>query len=210
MAAMNDDYLQPYREAAKQYGSGFDVTLWATPRTQAIRFAVIAQMIDLTGKTVLDAGCSRGDFAAYLHAAGVSFGRFVGVDGVDEVVEIASGRGLERCRFVAGDFVQRPELLATDRPEVVTISGSLNTMRLETALAVLEGAWAGASEALIFNFLSDRAGDRAPRQSHPAHRLPLMELLDWALSKSWDVQLRQDYFEYGHDATILVRHAGRR
>ena len=206
---MNDDYLQPYRDAVTRYGSGFDATLWATPRTQAVRFAVMRAMVPLEGKRVLDAGCSRGDFAAYLEEAGVDYERFIGVDGVEEVVGFARERGLARSEFVAGDFVKRPELLATGEPDVVTISGTLNTMSLGVATAVLEGAWAGCREALVFNFLSDRADRKAPRQEYPARRLPLMTLLDWSLERTWDVQLRQDYFPFGHDATILMRKAGR-
>ena len=37
------------------------------------------------------------------------------------------------------------------------------------------------------------------------NRLPTMQLLDWALQKTPNVQLRKDYFPHGHDATILMR-----
>lgn len=204
---MNDAYLQPYHDAQREHGTGFDVTLWARPETQRRRFAVFCEMLDMGGKRVLDAGCSRGDFAGYLLEGGVEYASFVGVDGVEAVIEFAQSRGLPRSAFVAGDFVKNVSLLETGEPEIVTISGSLNTMDAEPALAVLEGAWAGCSEALIFNFLSDRADARAPKQEYPAKRLPAMRLLDWALEKTWNVQFRQDYFEYGHDATVLMRKA---
>ena len=202
---MPDAYLQPYREAHSRHGAEFDVTMWASPVTQRLRFEVFAQLVDFTGKRVLDAGCSRGDFAAYLLERGIEYGQYVGIDGLGEVVEHARARGLPRSRFEVGDFVERPEWLATDRPEIVTISGSLNTMDLPTAIRVLEGAWAGADEALLFNFLSDRAGAMAPPQEYPAHRLPTLELLDWALRKTPQVRMTQDYFDHGHDATVLMR-----
>lgn len=202
---MNDAYLKPYQDAQAQHGSDFDVTMWARPETQRRRFEVFSQMLFLDGKSILDAGCSRGDFAAYLIERGVAYGRFIGIDGLDEVIEFARGRDLPNSRFEAGDFVKEPGLLATGSPQVVTISGSLNTMDVATAIGVLEGAWAGCSEALAFNFLSDRCGAKAPPQEYPAQRLPLMELLDWSLTKTPNVQLRQDYFDHGHDATLLLK-----
>ena len=202
---MSDAYLQPYRDAQTQHGSGFDVTMWARPATQRLRFEVFTQMFNFGGRRVLDAGCSRGDFAAYLIERGVDYGRFIGIDGLSEVIEFARGRDLPESRFEAGDFVKSPQLMATESPHVVTISGSLNTMDVETAIRVLEGAWAGCEEALLFNFLSDRCGPDAPEQAYPARRLPTMTLLDWALSKTPSVQMRQDYFEHGHDATLLLK-----
>ena len=202
---MKDAYLKPYRDAQAEHGSDFDVTMWARPETQRRRFDVFCQMLYLEGKTVLDAGCSRGDFAAYLLERDVTYGRFIGIDGLDEVIAFARGRELPDSRFEVGDFVRQPELLATGSPQVVTISGSLNTMDAATAIRVLEGAWAGCGEALAFNFLSDRCGPGAPPQEYPAQRLPLMELLDWSLTQTPNVQLRQDYFAHGHDATLLLK-----
>jgi SAM-dependent methyltransferase len=201
---MPDAYLQPYRDAQARHGASFDVTMWASPKTQRRRFEVFMQELDFSGKRVLDAGCSRGDFADYLLERGVPYGRFIGIDGLPEVIEHARARGLPRSRFEAGDFVESPQWLATDRPEIVTISGSLNTMDPPTAVRVLEGAWSGCEEALMFNFLSDRAGSAAAPQEYPAHRLPTMTLLDWALRQTPQVRFRQDYFPHGHDATVLM------
>ena len=201
---MHDAYLQPYREAQKSYGESFDVTLWASPESQRLRFAVMTRMADLAGKRVLDAGCSRGDFAAYLLEHGIEYRHFTGLDGLESVIDFATGRGLARSRFVTGDFVHDRSLLATDRPDVVTISGSLNTMDPATATQVLASAWSACGEALIFNFLSDRAGAKAPPQTDPAHRLPTLALFDWALQQTPLVRFGQDYFPHGHDATIAM------
>ncbi len=200
-----DSYLTPYREALERIGSEFDVTLWANKRSQQRRFQVMAQMTHLEGKRVLDAGCSRGDFAAFLLEHGVRYAKYVGVDGLEKVVAYARGRGLEGAEFHAGDFVANPGLLRTGDPQVIAISGSLNTMSDAVVDRVLENAWAAAGEELIFNFLSDRCGRKAVPQGDPARRLDTMRLLDWAMKKTWAVQFRQDYFQHGHDATILMR-----
>lgn len=200
-------YLRPYVEAEKRLGPGFEATLWARPETQEVRFRVFVEQLDLQGKTLLDAGCGPGDFADWLQRHGVGYGRFVGIDGVEPVVAHARARGLPDAEFHAGDLVSSAHLLATGSPEVTLISGTLNTMDLATATRVLENAWAGCSEALAFNFLSDINGPGAVPQQDPAKRLPTMQLLAWAFSKTWDVVYRQDYFPHGHDGTVVMRKA---
>lgn len=205
--AAPDAYLTPYREAHLKSGSDFDVTLWASVRSQQRRFQVMHDMTLFEGKRVLDAGCSRGDFAAFLLDHKVRYERFVGVDGLCEVIEYARTRNLLDAEFHCGDFVHQPDLLRTGNPQIVTISGTLNTMPDDVVDMLLENAWAAAGETFIFNFLSDRCGPGATPQGPPARRLDTMRLLDWALKKTWAVQLRHDYFQHGHDATILMRKA---
>lgn len=200
-----DNYLSPYQQAHADHGSDFGVTLWANERSQRLRFRVMTEMVFMLGKRVLDAGCSRGDFAAYMFEKDVAYESFVGVDAVEPVIAFASSRGLARSRFAAGDFVSDPSFLSTDRPQIIAISGTLNTMDDATAIGLLDQAWAATSETLVFNFLSDRASEEAPRQTDPARRLPTLMLMDWALTKTPSVRMRQDYFRYGHDATIVMR-----
>ncbi|MEM6506990.1 MAG: class I SAM-dependent methyltransferase [Planctomycetota bacterium] len=202
----NDDhYLQPYREAHEDHGADFKVTLWANERSQQLRFRVMTEMVFMAGKRVLDAGCSRGDFAAYLMSKDVAYGSYTGLDAVEPVIDYANRRGLERAAFIAGDFVSDASLLSIDQPQVITVSGTLNTMDDDTAVGLLETAWQAAGETLVFNFLSDRASGQAPSQTAPARRLPALKLLDWAMQQTPSVCLRQDYFRFGHDATIAMR-----
>lgn len=205
--ATDSSYLQPYHSAHLDHGSGFGVTLWASERSQQLRFRVMTEMVFLMGKRVLDAGCSRGDLAAYLVQKDVPYASYIGVDAVEPVVSYAMQRGLARSEFVAGDFVSDASLLSMGQPQVIVISGTLNTMSDEMALRLLEQAWLATGETLVFNFLSDRASEQAPTQTSPARRLPTMQLLDWALRQTPSVRMRQDYFRFGHDATIVMRKA---
>lgn len=205
MTDATDNYLSPYREAHEDHGSDFGVTLWANERSQRLRFKVMTEMVFMLGKRVLDAGCSRGDFAAYMLEKDVAYESFVGVDAVEPVVAFAKSRGLDRSKFFAGDFVSQPSYLSIDRPQVIAISGTLNTMDDATVIGLLDHAWAATSETLAFNFLSDRASKDAPQQTGPARRLPTLKLMDWALKQTPSVRLRQDYFRFGHDATIVMR-----
>ena len=202
---MDDAYLQPYRELAKVHGTQFGVTLWADEGTQRVRFDVFVQMYSFDGRRVLDAGCNRGDFAAYLIQKGIAFEHFVGIDGLDEVIGYATGRGLTNSEFCVGDFVRVPGLLTLGDPEVICISGALNTMSDAHVDQVLESSWNATSDALMFNFLSDRAGPKAWLQLPPVRRLNTMKLIEWAKSKTQYVSFREDYFDHLHDATILMR-----
>jgi len=205
--ATSADYLEPYRDHVRRHGTGFESTLWASPRSQVKRFEVFAQMAFLTGKRLLDVGCSRGDFAAYLLDRDIRFKKYIGLDAVPELVEYARARNLARCEFVLGDCVREPSVMRRGDPQIICISGTLNTMDMATVFRVLEGAWEATSQTLLFNFLSDKAHRRAPPQDHFARRLDTVELLEWALEKTWHVQFRQDYFRLGHDATIAMRKA---
>ena len=202
-----DSYLGPYIEAHRTFGSDVKVTLWANEKTQRLRFRVFSEMVFLAGKRVLDAGCSRGDFAAYLLEQEIVYERFVGVDGLPEVVDYANSRPLPGAEFHAGDLIADPSLLSVGDPQVIAISGTMNTMEEDTARRLLQSAWDAASETLIFNFLSDTVCPKAPKQEPPARRLPTLRLLEWAFSQTPVVVFRQDYFPHGHDATILMRRA---
>jgi SAM-dependent methyltransferase len=199
-----ESYLTPYREAWRRHGDGFAVTLWANPASQRRRFEVLADLVDCTGKRVLDAGCSRGDFAAFLLQREQPYASYIGVDGLSDLIDRANQRGLRGASFYCRDFVTHPRTLSLGEPQVIAISGSLNTMRKRTALAVLDAAWQAAGETLAFNFLSDRTGPDAVPQQQVVHRLPTLDLLDWALARTWAVQFRQDYFDQGHDGTIVM------
>jgi SAM-dependent methyltransferase len=204
----NDDrYLDPYRRSVRDHGPEFEATLWASERSQRLRFEVFTQMCFLPGKRILDAGCSRGDFAAYLLEAGIEYDAFVGIDALPQVIDYAAARALPRAEFHVGDFVRDPNLLRLGGPQVVCISGSLNTMDDEQALAVLEGAWKAAAETLLFNFLPTQAHRRAPASLGPARRIDAVWLLRWAMDKTPSVAYRQDYFPHAHDATIMMRRA---
>ena len=205
---MSPDPLRPYRESQRAHGTDFRVTLWANPASQKLRFQTFTQMLFLGDKRILDAGCSRGDFAAFLLERDIAYRRFIGVDGVREVIEFAQKRQFPRSEFHFGDLLADEGLFKIGDPQVICVSGTLNTMTDEQARGFLESAWDAAGEALLFNFLSDRTGPRAVPQHDPARRMDPIKLLEWALGHTWNVVFRQDYFKAGHDATILMRKEG--
>jgi len=199
-----DDYLQPYRQASEDFGDDFRVTLWASQKTQMVRFKIFTQMLDLANKHILDAGCSRGDFLAYLSEQAITCNWYTGLDGVEPVIRQARARNFAKATFIHGDFVRNPVLLAAGKPDVICISGTLNTMTPRQMQGVLHAAWAATGEALLFNFLSDLATSAAARQTYPARRHDTRRVLQWAAECTGHIVYRQDYLPHGHDATILM------
>jgi SAM-dependent methyltransferase len=197
-------YLQPYREAVERHGAGFEATLWHSVEAQALRFDVMIGLLDLEGRTVLDAGCGQGDFAARLLERGVAFARYVGVDALPEMVEAARERRLERCEFICRDAVADPAVLRTGAPDYVCISGTLNTMDEPTARRLVGAAFEAAARAVVFNFLSSPDHPRfAGRVTAPARRFDPLRWLEFALGLSTRVTFTQGYLD-GHDATVLI------
>ena len=199
-----DRYLEPYRQACDAFGDTFEVTLWASRHSQIRRFEVMAQLQDLNAKRVLDAGCSRGDFAAFLVERGIDYASYIGVDGLAQIIAHAQSRNLRSAEFHYGDFLQDPALLRISDPQVICISGALNTMTDRQVDRVLSACWTATQQVLLFNFLSDLAEPHAPAQTSPARRCDTLKLLRWACSQTGSVIYRQDYLRFGHDATIMM------
>jgi len=202
-ASAGPGYLAPYRRAIDDFGVSFEAMLWASKEKQLGRFAVMAGLADLTGRVVLDAGCGLGDFAQWLIEHEVAYGRFVGLEGLADMVRAASERGLPEASFHACDFVAEPDAFARFKPDVVTFSGSLNTLRSEAATDVLRRAWAAAAEGVVFNFLSAKNHVPNAVDPSPAVRWEPAPMVEFALSLTPNVLFRQDYFA-GHDATIAM------
>lgn len=206
-------YLEPYRDAVRKSGPRFESLLWRDRRYQGRRFEVFAEMVDLRGRVICDLGCGRADFAAHLSEHGIAWGRYIGVDGVAELVEAcrtrAEAAGWAGCVFHERDFAAEAglfgSLVADAGVEVFAISGALNTFEQPLAERVLQRVWAGLESSgrgtLVFNFLSDR---RHGRQAvAPARRFDTYRLLGWALDRTDAVRFRHDYLD-GHDATIAM------
>ncbi len=206
------DYLAPYADAVRTHGASFEATLWASREKQEGRFAVIASMVDLTGRVIVDAGCGMGDLAVFCEANGIAYGRYIGLEAMPDMVEAAKRRGLAEARFEVSDFAADTgvfeRLARSDGTDLVVFSGSLNTFEPEAAFAVVARAFRAAREGVVFNFLSAKNHERNPINPAPARRFEPAHMLDLALGLTPRVLFRQDYFD-GHDATVAMLHSDR-
>ena len=210
-------YLQPYEDATRRGGPGFESQLWMSREAQDTRFGVLCDLARFRGRIVADLGCGVGDFPVYIrkHRPDDFPKSYVGIEGVHAMAQHAGdrikGEGIERTLIEVGDFVadeSLPDLLVNDAgAEVFVFSGSLNTLPMEGAQGVLDRFWqaltASGRGTLVFNFLSLRHNAQRTPALPPAVRFDPVEMLDWALDRTGLVQLRHEYLR-GHDATIVM------
>ncbi len=199
-------HLAAYRAAIDEHGPGFAATLWGTPETQALRFAVIQELVDgFAGMTVLDLGCGDAALARWMDQMGDRPRQYVGLDAIEEQVihartDLPGWAGVEVADVAAGNPL--PEGF-----DWVVSSGTLNTMQDVDAMRVLDAAWAACVRGLVFNVLSDSPHPRwHNRDLGPARRHDVRGLVAWSMERTALVTCRQDYLD-GHDATIALRRA---
>lgn len=154
MSTLSDEpsYLRPYLAAARAHGSGFGALLWASPRTQEVRFEAISRLAELNGKSVLDAGCGRADLLQYLLARGVQPADYIGIEAIGELASAAEARRLPGATILRADFIAEPARLFVGA-DVVVVSGALNTADDAVFYSTLARAFDAAAETLVFNFL---------------------------------------------------------
>ncbi len=88
----------------------YDILDWADRPSQLARFEVLAQCVELDGRSLLDVGCGLGDLYDYLAGRGVRVD-YTGVDIVEAMVAEARRRR-PNARFVWGDvFSDTPAVL---------------------------------------------------------------------------------------------------
>jgi len=190
-------YLEPYLSAARKYGSGFGSLLWASPKTQAIRFRALLNAVDVHGLTVLDVGCGRADLLEYMMGRARFPRSYIGVEAVDALAAAAEAKRLPNCKILRGDFVSDPSLLSRGA-DVLLISGALNTMNRDCFFESLKSAIDAAGRVVVFNFLSSPYLAGA---SHLAwHRLE--DVLSFCRGLSPWVEHQTDYLP--GDATVAV------
>lgn len=196
------EYLEPYRAAARRHGAGFGALLWASQKTQGVRFEALTRAAEFEGKRVLDVGCGRGDLLDYLESQGVSVESYVGIEGVGELVEAARKKEREGVQIIEADFVAEPHRLFVGA-QVVAISGALNTMGSAEFYRTIRRGFEAASEVLVFNFLCSERLAGAPYLAW--HRLE--EVLGVVGTMSESVRVVEDYLE--GDCTVAVGKRGR-
>ena len=203
-----EEFLNPYREAIQRFGPSFEATLWHSREAQELRFDV---MIDLAGFgdcVVIDAGCGQGDFAARLIERDIKILRYIGIDAVVEMIDLACKRELPDCQFVVGDLISEESIFEQHKPDFVCFSGTLNTMTEQAAKKLVKQAFDASAQGVIFNFLSDRHHKRyAGKDLYPASRFNTLGMLEWAFGLSSRVSFTQAYLD-GHDATIMIQYEG--
>lgn len=190
-------YLQPYLRSVKRHGCDFPALLWASKRTQRLRFAAMVRLCDPSGLDILDLGCGRGDLMDFLLEQGQAPRRYTGLEAVPELAAAARDKRLPHGRIIRCDFVRHPGRMKVEA-EVIYCSGALNTLEPETFYEVLSQAYGAARRAVVFNFLC--SAELAGVKYLHWHRL--QRVLDFARGLAPRVDPCRDYID--GDCTIMM------
>ena len=99
-----------YSQLIAKYGTDIRALNWGSRESQQTRFAVLAQIGQLGGTSVLDVGCGLGDFCGWLDNAGIKVS-YTGIDITPGMIEVA------RRRFADARFEVRNLLEMDDSQE---------------------------------------------------------------------------------------------
>lgn len=188
-----------YDDLARRYGTAPQAVDASSQEALDVRYRVLGDAIDLSGKSVLEVGCGFGGLGAYLR------GRFRDVDytGIDVSEElVAAGRREHpELRLDVSDLL---DLEAEPRYDAVVAQGVfylLGSRAQAKAERLIEKMWALASECVAFTTLSAWATSPADAEEF---RADPVRLLDYCRTLTTRLQLRHDYHP-GDVAIYLYR-----
>jgi SAM-dependent methyltransferase len=84
---MTDSIRTHYQSLLAVHGDGHAAAQYSSRESQEARYAILAQVADLSGAHILDWGCGTGHLATWLAGQGVDC-RYTGVDIVPEFLEL--------------------------------------------------------------------------------------------------------------------------
>ncbi|WP_151901343.1 class I SAM-dependent methyltransferase [Sulfurimonas hydrogeniphila] len=145
-----------YTAALQKHGISACGLHWSSDAHQSIRFDKILEMLDdnLTQSTIVDAGCGFGDFYRFLQNNGVHVNKYIGIDSLQEMCDIA--REKTACEIIRADITKARLPVA----DYYICSGALNILTpFETQLFV-RNCFASSKKGFIFNALyGDKESD---------------------------------------------------
>ena len=184
-----------YDALVDKYGHSPRACDYGRARSQEAKFRVLADVLPLTGKSILDVGCGFADFSDFL-AARYGRVRYVGVDVSPGMIKQAKRLHPKLDLRLGNIFEDEPGTF-----DVVCANGIFYLLGKD-ARSLMKRAirrmFGMCTRALAFNSLSHWAPDRVGREFYAD---PL-ETLDFCRTLTPWVVLRQDY--HPRDFTIYM------
>lgn len=185
--------------------SGIGIMGYGSQSSQDARFSVLFRLGDMSGKTVLDIGCGRGDFARIAAGRGISFREYLGVDIVPKMIDIAREMNtLSSARFEVMDILESEVEMSYD---YVIMCGTLNLKTPDTpsvARNMIKKAFEIAKIGVAFNMTSV-LGDAGCRTEHTYYFDPF-EILRYCSTMTRNLVFDHTYLP--HDFTVFMYKKG--
>ncbi len=138
-----------YRGALAAHGETAEGVHWNSTETQEIRFRVLREFLpdDLSGLTLVDAGCGFGDFYCYLTREGEQPHQYIGLDVMQPMVETARER--TGCEIWILDVLKDP----LPEADYYLCSGAMNTLTREESAQFIRNCYEASTKGFAFNLL---------------------------------------------------------
>lgn len=192
--------VQIYTSLAERFGHDVRALDWGSRESQSARFAVLAGVGDLRGRSVLDVGCGLGDFAGWLERNGVDMD-YTGIDITPRMVDLARASRPSQ-RFEVGDLLSLPLPPEGRQWDFVVASGIFAKRQAEPdryLRAAIERMFALCTAAVAFNVLSTWA----PGTDGDEYHADPLQTLGFCRGLTPWVALRHDY--HPRDFTVYLR-----
>jgi 2-polyprenyl-3-methyl-5-hydroxy-6-metoxy-1,4-benzoquinol methylase len=138
-----------YKNAIDKYGYTPKGVHWNSKKTQYIRFKAIRRMLpdDISNSSLIDAGCGFGDFYTWLQQQNIKFSSYIGIDILDEMVDIAKKNTSQK--ILKADICKDSVVDA----DYYICSGAMNVLdKFETHLFI-QKCYSSCKYAFVFNIL---------------------------------------------------------
>ncbi len=138
-----------YRSALDAHGETARGVHWNSTESQEVRFQVLRSLLpaDLSGLTLVDAGCGFGDLYCYLEREGARPGRYIGLDVMLPMVETARAR--TGCEILIRDVINGP----LPEADYYLCSGAMNTLTRDESEQFIRSCYAASACGFVFNLL---------------------------------------------------------
>ena len=188
-----------YSQAFDANGESFAGVRWASREGQELRFAVLSEVADLNGASILDVGCGFGHFGQWLAQQRINVD-YTGLDIAGRLVDQARLR-MPESAFIA-DSILSYDFGSTKYDYVFACGLFADYPKGGTAwmIDVIEKMWSLSTKAVAFNSLSLWTPNREAGEYHanPA------EIVDQCRHMTHWVSMRHDY--HPRDFTVFMRH----
>ncbi|MFB1486693.1 MULTISPECIES: class I SAM-dependent methyltransferase [unclassified Thiocapsa] len=158
-----------YLDSLTSHGETAKGVQWQSTQSQELRFKVLRKLLpeDLSELTLVDAGCGFGDFHRYFERCNSLPGRYIGLDVMEPMAEVARRR--------TGGEIRICNVLEDRLPnaDYYLCSGAMNNLTREETWEFIRRCFAASRHGFLFNLLKGTDGPGSYNYQQPRDLLAL-------------------------------------
>ena len=138
-----------YKAAIKKHGLSPKGVCWLSYHHQQIRFDMLCELLpnDLSNFTLSDAGCGFGDFYTYLSRHANLPKRYIGIDSMPEMCQIAKHKTQQT---ILQTDITNSEIFVSD---YVICSGAMSMLTPFETVSFINNCYKASKRGFVFNIL---------------------------------------------------------